>query len=79
MPYRCREAGKCLRPRRARVEPPPESARLEGEIAELEAALQNFVNAAETARQMGLLEEKRKRLAAALGEWEALSVEIEAE
>jgi ATP-binding cassette, subfamily F, member 3 len=54
-----------------------ESARLEGEIAELEGALQNFVNAAETARQMGLLDEKRGRLAAALGEWEALSVEIE--
>jgi ATP-binding cassette subfamily F protein 3 len=56
-----------------------ESARLEGEIAELEGALQNFVNAAETARQMGLLEEKRRRLAAALEEWEGLSVEIEGE
>ncbi|MBA3975338.1 MAG: ABC transporter ATP-binding protein [Candidatus Solibacter sp.] len=56
-----------------------ESGGLEGEIAELEAALQNFVNAEETARQMGLLEEKRGRLAAALEEWEALSVEIEGE
>ncbi|MBE0656390.1 MAG: ABC-F family ATP-binding cassette domain-containing protein [Bryobacteraceae bacterium] len=56
-----------------------ESARLEGEIAELEGALQNFVNAEETARQMRLLDEKRGRLAAAVEEWEALSVEIEAE
>ncbi len=56
-----------------------ESERLEGEIAELEAALQNFVSAAETARQMQELSEKRARLASALEEWEALSVEIEGE
>jgi len=56
-----------------------ESGRLEGEIAELEAALQNFVSAADTARQMQELAEKRARLAAALEEWETLSVEIEGE
>ncbi len=56
-----------------------ESERLEVEIAELEEALQSFVNASETARQMGLLEEKRARLAGALEEWEALSVEMEQE
>jgi len=55
------------------------SGRLEGEIAELEAALQNFVSAADTARQMQELAEKRARLAAALEEWETLSVEIEGE
>ncbi|HNY39512.1 MAG TPA: hypothetical protein PKJ41_03925, partial [Bryobacteraceae bacterium] len=53
-----------------------ESERIEGEIAELEAALQAFVNAAETARQMQELAEKRARLAGALEEWEALSVEL---
>jgi ATP-binding cassette subfamily F protein 3 len=56
-----------------------ESERLEVEIAELEEALQTFVNAAETARQMGLLEEKRARLAGALEEWEALGEEMEQE
>ncbi len=38
-----------------------------------------IVNTAETARQMGLLEEKRARLGGALEVWEALNVEMEQE
>ncbi len=52
------------------------SVRLETEIGELEAGLQSFVNASETARQMQLLDVKRARLEEALAEWESLSVEI---
>jgi hypothetical protein len=53
------------------------AAGLESEIDELETALQSYVNADETQRQSRLLEEKQGALAAALGEWEALGMELE--
>jgi len=53
------------------------AAGLETEIAKLETALQNYVSAEETQRQSRLLEEKQGALAAALGEWEALGMELE--
>jgi ATP-binding cassette subfamily F protein 3 len=53
------------------------AAGLETEIAELETALQNYVSAEETQRQSRLLEEKQGALAAALGEWESLGMELE--
>jgi ATP-binding cassette subfamily F protein 3 len=55
-----------------------EAAKLEAEIGEIEGALQNFVNAEETCRQMELLAWKRGRLDAALAEWEQVSTELEA-
>ncbi|QOY87003.1 ABC-F family ATP-binding cassette domain-containing protein [Paludibaculum fermentans] len=53
------------------------SMELEAEIGQLEQALQDFVNAEETRRQMELLDQRRKQLDAVLAEWEAISLEIE--
>ncbi|WP_321473198.1 ribosomal protection-like ABC-F family protein [uncultured Paludibaculum sp.] len=50
---------------------------LESEIAQLEQALQDFVNAEETRRQMELLDQRRKQLDVVLAEWEQVSLEIE--
>jgi ATP-binding cassette subfamily F protein 3 len=66
---------KQLEERAAQLE--SESVRIEGEIAALEQALQNFVNAGETRRQMDLLEQHRARLSQVLSEWESVSMELE--
>ncbi|HEX6467437.1 MAG TPA: ABC-F family ATP-binding cassette domain-containing protein [Terriglobales bacterium] len=55
-----------------------EITRVEAGIAECEAALQSFVSAEETARQSGLLENRKKQLAELLAEWEELSTTLEA-
>jgi ATP-binding cassette, subfamily F, member 3 len=47
-----------------------EVARLEGDIADCEAALANFVSIEETRRQTELMGERRSKLAALLAEWE---------
>ncbi len=54
-----------------------ESQRLEAEISALEEALQNFVSAEETRRQMDELEARRERLNGVLAQWESVTVEIE--
>jgi len=54
-----------------------ESAQLETEIAGLETALQDFVSAEETKRQMDLLAEKKSRLDEVLAEWEQVSQQLE--
>jgi ATP-binding cassette subfamily F protein 3 len=66
---------KQLEERAAQLE--SESVRIEGEIAALEQALQNFVNAGETRRRMDLLEQHRARLSQVLSEWESVSMELE--
>ncbi|MGJ5820519.1 ABC-F family ATP-binding cassette domain-containing protein [Paludibaculum fermentans] len=53
------------------------SMELEAEIGQLEQALQDFVNAEETRRQMELLDQRRKQLDEVLAEWESVSLEIE--
>ncbi|MGC4051049.1 MAG: hypothetical protein QM757_16925 [Paludibaculum sp.] len=53
------------------------SMELEAEIGQLEQALQDFVNAEETRRQMELLDQRRKQLNQVLAEWESVSLEIE--
>jgi len=54
-----------------------ESSELEAEIGELETALQGFVSAEETRRQMDLLAEKRARLDEVLAEWEQIGLQLE--
>ncbi len=66
---------KQLEDRAAQLE--GESVSIETEIAGLEEALQNFVSAEETKRQMDLLEQRRERLAQVLSRWEAVSMELE--
>jgi ATP-binding cassette subfamily F protein 3 len=66
---------KQLEDRAAELE--AESAELESEIAALETALQGFVSAEETKRQMDLLAEKKSRLDEVLGEWERIGLQLE--
>ena len=66
---------KQLEDRAAELE--SESARLEIEIAEIETALQGYVSAEETRRNMELLAEKKAQLDAALEEWESVSLQLE--
>ena len=54
-----------------------EIGRTEDEIARLETELQSFVSAEETQRQSQELEQNRASHAALVGEWEALSQELE--
>ena len=54
-----------------------ESTELESEIAALETALQGFVSAEETKRQMDLLAEKKARLDEVLAEWEQIGLQLE--
>lgn len=66
---------KQLEDRAAELE--AESAELESEIAALETALQGFVSAEETKRQMDLLAEKKSHLDEVLGEWERIGLQLE--
>ena len=52
---------------------------LEASIAFTEEAMADFVSAEETQRQAANLEALRARHAAALGEWEELSAELESQ
>jgi ATP-binding cassette subfamily F protein 3 len=52
-------------------------SRTEDEIARLETALQSFVGAAETQRQSQELDQRKGSYTALVGEWEALSQELE--
>ena len=52
-------------------------SRTEDEIARLETALQSFVSAEETQRQSQELDQNKASHAALVGEWEALSQELE--
>jgi len=55
-----------------------EISKLESEIASLESELANFSSAEQTIRLKRVLEERRNELGRLLGEWESLSLEIEA-
>jgi ATP-binding cassette subfamily F protein 3 len=66
---------KQLEDRAAELE--AESEQLESEIAELETALQGFVSAEETKRQMDELAEKKTRLDGVLADWEQVSLQLE--
>jgi len=55
-----------------------EVARLEGEIADCEAALANFVSIEETRRQTELMGERRSKLAALMAEWEDVAQQLAA-
>ncbi len=54
-----------------------EAAKLEGQIAEIESALQGFSSVEETKKRMDSLDQKRRRLETVLGEWEDVSSQIE--
>jgi ATP-binding cassette, subfamily F, member 3 len=62
--------------RRAAIE--TEVGRLEAEIADLEAALSNFVSVEETARQSAILDQRRARLQSLMNEWEEVAQMLEA-
>jgi ATP-binding cassette, subfamily F, member 3 len=64
-----------LRDRAGTIE--EEVGRLEAEIAGYEAALADFKSAEESMRLAALMEERQRRLAALLGEWEEVSAQIE--
>ncbi len=66
---------KQLEDRAAELE--AESAALESEISELETALQGFVSAEETRRQMDLLAAKKDRHDEVISEWERVSLQLE--
>jgi ATP-binding cassette, subfamily F, member 3 len=66
---------KQLRERNAFVE--EEIPRLESSIAHTEAAMGNFVSAAETQRQGALLDDLRAQHATLLAEWEELALTLE--
>jgi ATP-binding cassette subfamily F protein 3 len=66
---------KQLEDRAAELE--AESEQLESEIAELETALQGFVSAEETKRQMDELAGKKARLDEVLADWEQVSLQLE--
>ncbi len=65
-----------MKDRQGKIE--TQSARIEAEIAEYEAALGNFVSVEETKRVSGLLETRKSELGKLLAEWEEVAEAIEA-
>ena len=65
-----------MKDRQGKIE--AQSARLESEIAEYEAALGNFVSVEETKRVSGLLDTRKSELGKLLAEWEEVAEAIEA-